>query len=217
MFTWCKQLPVAPAPRAKTRLYLAAPERRKHLLDIAAESLCADGWASLSMQGVAEAAGVSRQLVYQHFASLDDLHSALLIHLFETPYQATRGIARSGEEPQPILRRAFEQFLEMPERQRRLLRALASEDHPDRSELAALKKHLRGRIADLWVPYVTRVTALPEAEARSLAWMLVMAAWGLSDLIRDREIESAAAVDLFVQTAEGAIAASRARSATQHG
>ena len=207
---------MAPVPQAKTRLYLAAPERRRHLLEVAADSVCAGGWESLSMQGVAEAAGVSRQLVYQHFASLDDLHSALLVHLFESPYQQTRAIAGSAQEPQRLLRHAFEMFLEMPASQRRLLRALATEDRPGRSELGNLKKTLRRKIARLWAPFVARVTELPDAEGQALAWMLIMAAWGLSDLMRDREIEGAAGVELFVRFAEGAITASRAKSSTRH-
>lgn len=205
-----------PTAQTKTRLYLAAPERRRHLLDVAADTICAGGWESLSMQGVAEAAGVSRQLVYQHFASLDELHSALLVHLFESPYQTTRVIASSAEEPQRLLRHAFEMFLEMPESQRRLLRALATEDRPGRAELGNLKKTLRRKITGLWVPFVARVTELPDAEAQALAWMLIMAAWGLSDLMRDREIESAAAVELFVRFAGGAITASRAKSSARH-
>ena len=114
------------------------------------------------------------------------------------------------------LRRAFEIFLGMPESQRRLLRALATEDRPGRSELGNLKKTLRRKIARLWAPFVARVTELPDAEGQALAWMLIMAAWGLSDLMRDREIEGAAGVELFVRFAEGAIAASRAKSSTRH-
>jgi len=200
-----------PAPQIRTRPYLAAPERRRHLLEVAAQSVCTGGWETLSMQGVAEAAGVSRQLVYQHFASLDDLHAALLVHLFETPYVQTRVVATSDQEPQRLLRQAFEIFLEMPERQRRLLRALASEDRPGRSAIGKLKRTLRRKIARIWSPFVERVTDLPRAENQALAWMLIMAAWGLSDLIRDREIERGAAVDLFLRFADGAIAASRTR------
>lgn len=206
-----------PTAQARTRLYLAAPERRKHLLDVASEIICAGGWEALSMQGVAEGAGVSRQLVYQHFASLDDLHSALLVHLFESPYESTRVIATSAADPELLLRQAFEVFLEMPEGLRRLVRALASEDRPGRSELASLKKTLRGKISDLWAPYVVRATALPAADAQALAWMLIMAAWGLADLIRHGEIARAAAIDLFVRSAQGAITASRTNLESRHG
>ncbi len=206
-----------PAAPSRTRLYLAAPLRRRHLLEVAADLICDGGWESLSMQGVAEVAGVSRQLVYQHFASLDALRSALLVHLFESPYQATHAIASSSEDPQAMLRQAFEMFIEMPEGQRRLLRALASEDRPGRAELGNLKKSLRRKITGLWVPFVARLSALPDTEAPALAWMLIMAAWGLSDLLRDREIERSAAVELFVQSAEGAIRASRGKTQTRQG
>src|SRR5262249_26045322 len=72
---------MARAARQAPRPYLAAPLRRGHLLDAAGRLVRRGGWPALSMQGVAAAAGVSRQLVYEHFATAADLYLATLVHL----------------------------------------------------------------------------------------------------------------------------------------
>lgn len=66
------------AKKQTPRPYLAAPERRQQLLDVAGRLVREAGWSSLSMQGLAIAAGVSRQLVYEHFESADELYLATL-------------------------------------------------------------------------------------------------------------------------------------------
>src|SRR5271169_1164826 len=83
--------------RKATRPYLAAALRRDHLLEVAARLVRQGGWAALSMQGLAAAAGVSRQLVYEHFASADELSVAALTHLFERAYDATAAILGAGK------------------------------------------------------------------------------------------------------------------------
>ena len=56
------------------RKYLRAGERREQLLAAAADLVGKQGWGGLGMIPLAEAAGVSRQLVYEHFENLDVLH-----------------------------------------------------------------------------------------------------------------------------------------------
>jgi AcrR family transcriptional regulator len=52
---------------------LSASTRRDGLLDVAADLLVEHGPAGVTMDAVAAAAGVSRPLVYKHFANRDDL------------------------------------------------------------------------------------------------------------------------------------------------
>lgn len=56
---------------------LAAPSRREALLDAAAEMVAVGQAEDASMERVAERAGVSRALVYKHFANRHDLLDAL--------------------------------------------------------------------------------------------------------------------------------------------
>jgi AcrR family transcriptional regulator len=197
--------PAQPAPRP----YLAAAQRRAHLLDAAARLLRRRGWRALSMQGVAAEALVSRQLVYEHFGTVGDLHQALLLHVFEPAYEATRAIVGSGRGVSEVLEQAFALFLALPPDQRRAIRALATDDGPGSPELARAKRTLRARIADLWVDFVRRETGLDEGDAHALVWMLLVGAWGLSDVIADGHVGRERAVELFAATASQALAASR--------
>ncbi len=183
------------AARQPPRPYLAAPARREHLLDAAGRLVRRGGWAALSMQGLAAAAGVSRQLVYEHFATADELHLATLTHLFERAYAATLAIATSGTSVEETMRASFALCLDMPREERDALRSLALASETGR--VARVRARLRSRIASIWVPYVRRQTGVGDAEATALAWMLTTAAWGLADTIADGTIGRARGVELF--------------------
>lgn len=161
------------------------------------------------MQGLAKEAGVSRQLVYEHFATLEALRRAVLLYLFEPAYDATRAIIDSQGDVTGVLRAAYELFLELPLEQQGALRALATAREPGQHALARAKKELRRRLSGLWIPYVRRLTGRSEPEARALAWMLIMAAWGLGDMIAEGGIERSSAVDLFVGFAGRSLASLR--------
>jgi AcrR family transcriptional regulator len=57
---------------------LAAADRRKQLLDVALDVFARSGYHETSMNDVAEAAGVTKPVLYQHFESKRDLFQALL-------------------------------------------------------------------------------------------------------------------------------------------
>jgi AcrR family transcriptional regulator len=200
------------AAKHAPRPYLPAPQRHEQLLDTAGRLVRRGGWGALSMQGLAAAAGVSRQLVYEHFATADDLYLATLTHLFERVYASTDAIVRSGAPIDDTVRRAFTVLLDLPAEERRALRALAMEADPGRRSLARARTRLRGRIAALWVPYVRRQTGVSEAESAALAWMLTTAAWGLSDTIGDGTLERSRAVELFARFVDHTLSAWRVRS-----
>jgi AcrR family transcriptional regulator len=69
-----------PSPR------LPAARRRRQLLDVALERFAAKGFHATSMEEIAEAAGVTKPVLYQHFRSkrglylelLDDMGSSLM-------------------------------------------------------------------------------------------------------------------------------------------
>jgi AcrR family transcriptional regulator len=57
---------------------MAAADRREAILDAALEEFAANGFHETSLEGVAGRAGISKALIYEHFASKRDLHEALL-------------------------------------------------------------------------------------------------------------------------------------------
>ena len=197
------------AKKQSPRPYLAAAERRQQLLDVAGRLVREGGWSALSMQGLAIAAGVSRQLVYEHFESADDLYLATLGHLFERVHAATEAVVRAGDDLETTLARAFDLFVDMAPEERNALRALASEVDPTHRRMARAKTRLRSRITALWVPYVEQQTGLRGGEASAVAWMLVNAAGGLADGIADGSVDRRRGVALWVRVAREAIAGLR--------
>lgn len=206
---------MATTARQSPRPYLPAAQRREHLLDAAARLVRRGGWTALSMQGLAAAAGVSRQLVYEHFASADDLYLAALTHLFERTHASTAAVVTSGAGVEDTIRAAFALFLDLPAEERRALRTLATEADPGRRAMARARTRLRNRIAGLWVPYLRAQTGVTESEATALAWMLTTAAWGLSDTIADGTLERRRGIELFVRFVAGTLSATRTRGTTR--
>ena len=57
---------------------LSAPARREQILDVALEVFANAGFHGASMNDIAEAAGVTKPVLYQHFDSKRDLYQALI-------------------------------------------------------------------------------------------------------------------------------------------
>ena len=62
----------------ETRTRLSAPQRRRQLLSVARRLFADHGYHGLSMEQLAEAAGVSKPVLYQHFPSKRELYLALV-------------------------------------------------------------------------------------------------------------------------------------------
>ncbi len=86
-------------PKELKRRYaprLPPEERREQLLDAALEMIADRGYESVSMEGIARAAGVTKPVVYDLFGSLADLLEALLER------EELRALAQLAElTPQP--------------------------------------------------------------------------------------------------------------------
>jgi AcrR family transcriptional regulator len=80
---------------------LPAPRRRRQLLDVALRVFAEQGFHDASMNDIAEAAGVTKPVLYQHFGSKRELFSELLTdvgnELQETIIKALTS-AQSGHE-----------------------------------------------------------------------------------------------------------------------
>jgi AcrR family transcriptional regulator len=61
------------------RQRLQKPERRRVIEDAASALFAERGYADTKLEEIAAAAGVSKQLLYQHFPSKKELHRALLV------------------------------------------------------------------------------------------------------------------------------------------
>ena len=88
------------SPRTSPRL--PAARRRRQLLDVALEVFAARGFDGTSMAELAEAAGITKPVLYQHFSSKRELYLELLEdvgrQLQEAVGKATAAAARPHEQ-----------------------------------------------------------------------------------------------------------------------
>jgi AcrR family transcriptional regulator len=93
---------------------LPAPARREQILDVAVQVFARNGFHGTSMNDVADAAGVTKPVLYQHFDSKQDLYLALLAEvgnrLLTAITKATAG-ATNGREMTNLGFRAYFRFV----------------------------------------------------------------------------------------------------------
>jgi len=208
------------AQAARKRRYLSSADRRDDLLGVAAGLVERGGWSALTMQGLAAAAGVSRQLVYQHFADLPDLVVSVVRRLFErtradTERLVRRAAATDAARDRATIAAAYQLFLDMPRAQRRALRALSGDAGPELPELGRTRRRVRAEIMALWVPWLRLRSGVDRETAGALAWMTIASAWALTDLVDDGAIGARVAQELLAGVVERLTARPRARAGSR--
>ena len=79
---------------------MAAADRRELILEAARESFAEGGYHRTSLDAIAERAGVSKALLYEHFASKRELHAAMLeAHVHELIERIESVPHAYGEDP----------------------------------------------------------------------------------------------------------------------
>jgi AcrR family transcriptional regulator len=86
---------------------LPAPERRRQLLDSALDVFAARGFHGASMNDVAEAAGVTKPVLYQHFTSKRNLFVELLEDVGSRLGTLIAKATESAESPRDRVERGF--------------------------------------------------------------------------------------------------------------
>lgn len=178
--------------RVATRPYLRAEDRRRQLLGVAAQIAGSEGVDRLTIVGLAKAAGVSRQLVYDHFSDLQGLVGAVLADRFTMIDNAVyESISAPGafDGPEHAIETALAAargFLELSREDRHLLRSVLSTTDAPAHELNPLALMLRTRSIKRWRQALGGELE-PSSQAR--AWALANALDGLGDLVATGELE----------------------------
>jgi AcrR family transcriptional regulator len=108
--------------RPRTRL--TAPERKQAILDAAMKVFSRGGYHGSSIDQIAQAAGISKALIYDHFPSKRELHGSLLeAHVGEL-FGRLAASAQMGGEPEARLRRGLDTFFSFVEERREAWRML---------------------------------------------------------------------------------------------
>ena len=92
------------------RVRMSAPERREQLVGVARSLFAERGYEATSIEEIAERAGVSKPVVYQHFGGKEGLYAVVVDREVQ---RLTAAIARSfdAERPRLIAIEAAENFL----------------------------------------------------------------------------------------------------------
>jgi AcrR family transcriptional regulator len=148
-------------------------QRRAQLLDAANDVFTSKGYHAAAMDDIAEAAGVSKPVLYQHFSSKLDLYLALLDSscerlvevvqdaLASTDHNADRVVATMG---------AFYEFVSSASGEFRLV--FESDLTAERAVQERLWR-VNNEIADAIAVVISDDTGLPAAESKLLAISLV--------------------------------------------
>jgi AcrR family transcriptional regulator len=157
---------------------LRAAERRAQLLGVARRLFARDGYRGASMESIAEAAGVTKPVLYQHFSSKRALYSALLageLGRLTEELEAAFSQAVSNEER---LRQGFGAYLQFVDRHEDAFRLLFTEalglDADFQEQVAQFRRWVAGRVAAI----IAAEAGLAAPRARGLAAAIVGMAEG---------------------------------------
>jgi len=87
-------------------------ERRRQLLDAALEVFVTQGYHAAAMDEIAERAGVSKPVLYQHFPGKLELYLALLDESVDTLLETVRHALRSNPDPKQRVAATFGAYFE---------------------------------------------------------------------------------------------------------
>src|SRR3954463_3362471 len=103
---------MAAAPKTRpARKRLSAEDRRSAILDAALEVFSRRGYHGASIDEIAQAAGISKALIYEHFPSKRELHVSLLEAEVQEVFSRLVESAATGEPGEVRLRQGVDAFL----------------------------------------------------------------------------------------------------------
>ncbi|MFJ5263046.1 TetR/AcrR family transcriptional regulator [Streptomyces sp. NPDC088387] len=189
------------ATTAPTRL--SRPARREHLLDTAMEIVRGQGTDGLTLVTLAEAAGVSRPIVYDHFGTRPGLLLALHRRLDERQRaaiaQALRDAAPTRAEIAGVISAAYFACVDTPEL---IAVSAALKGSP---EMEAAQYELNDRYTDLMADALSPYSGLPPEALRLRCVGLLGAAEAIAGELNQDRVTSEEAVDALAELTLGAL------------
>ena len=136
---------LGPRPRDGARRRLRAAQRRELILRAAIRLFAERGYHATSMEEIGAAAGVSKAVVYDHFASKDELYAHLLEEI-RAEVDAALEVAIAPEPSSLRTRTAVETFFRFVEERPETCRLLILEIHRT-TEVAEVVARFEDRVA----------------------------------------------------------------------
>ncbi|MPZ71830.1 MAG: TetR family transcriptional regulator [Nitriliruptorales bacterium] len=178
------------------RIRLSAPQRRTQLLAVAGRLFAEQGYHGLSMEQLADAAGVSKPVLYQHFPSKHQLYLALVNDATEELQSQVRKALEGTADNEARVHGAIAAYFDFVEDQRFALvfgTAQSSDDDVRRAIDSAFT-----RIADIVGRLIADDAGLSEEAANFLAsGVRGLATEGARWWLEHREVDKDEAVALL--------------------
>lgn len=157
---------------------LTAEQRRQQLFAVALELFAQRGYRATTMDDIAERAGVTKPLLYQHFSSKRALYLELVDSIAQDLLTAIRSAIIRAEGPRQQVELGFAAYFELAVSNEAEFRLLYGRDHADDLELGRALRTVEDAIAEAIDPLID--AGLDDNHRRLLAYGIVGMAEGAS-------------------------------------
>jgi AcrR family transcriptional regulator len=157
---------------------LTAEQRRQQLVAVALELFAQRGYRATTMDDIAEAAGVTKPLLYQHFSSKRALYLELVDSIAQDLLTAIGRAVMRAEGPRQQVELGFAAYFRLVVSHEAEFRLLYGRDHADDFELGRALRAVEDAIAVAIDPLID--AGLDDDHRRLLAYGIVGMAEGAS-------------------------------------
>jgi len=144
-------------------------ERRRQLLDAALEVFVSQGYHAAAMDEIAERAGVSKPVLYQHFPGKLELYLALLDESVATLLDTVRDALRSNPDPKQRVAATFVAYFEYVGGKGEAYRLVFESDLSNETAVRDRLDQVQRQCAAMVSQTVSEDTGLSDDEARLLS------------------------------------------------
>jgi AcrR family transcriptional regulator len=144
-------------------------ERRRQLLDAALEVFVSQGYHAAAMDEIAERAGVSKPVLYQHFPGKLELYLALLDESVDALVETVRGALRSTADNKQRVAATFSAYFEYVAGEGQAFRLVFESDLGNEAAVRARLERVQRECAELVSQVVSQDAGLDEEEAHLLS------------------------------------------------
>ena len=157
---------------------LTAEQRRRQLFAVALGLFAQRGSRATTMDDIAEAAGVTKPLLYQHFSSKRALYLELVDSIARDLLEAIEQAVRQADGPRQQVELGFAAYFRLVVSHEAEFRILYGRDHADDDELGRALRTVEDAIAEAIDPLID--AGLDDDHRRLLAYGIVGMAEGAS-------------------------------------
>jgi AcrR family transcriptional regulator len=127
---------------------LPAARRRRQLLEVALKVFAEQGFFVTSMSDIAEAAGVTKPVLYQHFRSKRELYSQLLSEVGNQIQEAITKAVTSANTPREQVERGFAAYFRFVDDHRDAFRLFYASGSNRDEEFSAITHEVENTMAE---------------------------------------------------------------------